>query len=146
MAKFYAGIATCAFMALSSAAWAQGLPFPLPDPPAPQSPLPDKADCSKAGLKDMQQQLAQLESIEKSGPETIGLFCKGIEVLSSFMEWKDDEPLPGAINDLAKDLLHQDLTPRMVKSICRHAQGEAARNFRTEMGRLKDQIASCKGI
>ncbi len=131
-----------------SPALAQHLPLPGPSLPGqpPQSPLPEKADCSEAGVKAMQLQLEQLESIEKSGPETIGLFCKGIETLSSFMEWKDDEPLPGVINDLAKDLLHQDLTPRMVKSICRHAQGEAARNFRTEMGKLKDQMAGCKGI
>ena len=142
-------VGTFSGVPLMVGAVAQGLPLPgpsLPGQPAPQSPVPDKADCSAAGVKIMQQQLEQLESIEKSGPETIGLFCKGIETLSSFMEWKDDEPLPGVINDLARDLLHQDLTPRMVKSLCRHAQGEASRNFRTDMGRLKDQMASCKGI
>ncbi len=127
-----------------SRAMAQGLPFP--GQPQPQSPVPEKTDCSAAGVNAMQQQLEQLESIEKSGPETIGLFCKGIETLSSFMEWKEDEPLPGVINDLAKDLLHQNLTPRMVKSLCRHAQGEASRNFRTDIGKLKDQMAGCKGI
>ena len=146
MAKLCAGIATCVFMVVSTAALGQGSPLPFPGQPTPQSPIPEKPNCTESGQKIMQEQLSQLESIEKSGPETIGLFCKGIETLSSFMEWKDDEPLPGVINDLAKDLLHQNLTPRMVKSICRHAQGEAARNFRTEMGKLKDQIASCKGI
>ena len=94
----------------------------------------------------MREQIEQLEAIDKTGPEAIGLFCKGIETLQSFMEWKDDEPLPGAINDLAKQLLNQNLTPRMVNAMCRQAQGEAGRNVRTEMGKLKDQLDSCKGI
>ena len=122
----------------------QGLP--LPNQPAPTPPFQEKVDCSEKGQQALRGQLEQLESIEKSGPQTIGLFCKGIETLQSFMDWKDDEPLPGAINDLAKELLHQNLTPRMVKAMCRQAQGEAARNFRTEIGQIKDRIASCKGI
>ena len=131
--------------ALATSASAQGLPG-LPGQPAPQPPFQEKSDCSQASVKAMQEQLEQLESIEKTGPETIGLFCKGIETLSSFMEWKDDEPLPGVINDLAKDLLHQNLTPRMVKAMCRQAQGEAGRNVRTEIGQMKDRLATCKGI
>ena len=61
---------------------AQGLPLPgqsLPGQPQPQSPIPDKADCSAAGVTAMQRQLDQLESIEKSGSETIGLFCRVLQ-------------------------------------------------------------------
>ena len=140
-ASLFAAVATGA---LVTGAWAQGLP--LPGQPAPEPPFREKVDCSELSVKVMQTQLEQLEAIEKTGPETIGLFCKGIETLSNFMEWKDDEPLPGAINDLAKELLHQNLTPRMIKAMCRQAQGEAGRNFRTEMGQLKDRLQSCKGI
>ncbi len=130
----------------ASASVALGQGLPLPGQPAPMLPFQEKADCSENGQKAMREQIGQLESIDKTGPEAIGLFCKGIEMFQSFMEWKDDEPLPGAVNDLAKELLHQNLTPRMVKAMCRQAQGEAGRNFRTEMGKLKDQLDSCKGI
>ena len=140
-ASLFAAVATGA---LVTGAWAQGLP--LPGQPAPEPPFREKVDCSELSVKVMQTQLEQLEAIEKTGPETIGLFCKGIETLSNFMEWKDDEPLPGAINDLAKELLHQNLTPRMIKAMCRQAQGEAGRNFRTEIGKLKDKLDGCKGI
>lgn len=135
--------ATCLAVSASDA-FGQGLP--LPGQPAPTPPFQEKADCSEKGQKSMREQIEQLEVIDKTGPEAIGLFCKGIETLQSFMEWKDDEPLPGAINDLAKQLLNQNLTPRMVNAMCRQAQGEAGRNFRTEMGKLKDQLDSCKGI
>ena len=145
MTSIRTAIAAGVFAALASSALAQGLPR-LPDQPAPLPPFQEKTDCSEQSIRSMQQQLDQLDGLEKTGPETIGLFCKGIETLSSFMEWKDDEPLPGVINDLAKDLLHQNLTPRMVKAMCRHAQGEAGRNFRTEIGQLKDRLATCKGI
>jgi len=129
----------------STGAFAQGLPG-LPGTPAPPTPVETKADCSEQGVKVMQEQLNQLETIEKTAPETIGLLCAGVEAFSRWMEWKDDEPLPGAINDLAKELLHQDLTPRMIKALCRQAQGDAGRNFRTEIGLLKDRIQSCRGI
>ncbi len=139
-ATFFAALLTAG----ATGVLAQGLP--LPGQPAPLPPFQEKADCSEKGQKAMREQLEQLESIEKTGPQTIGLFCKGIETLQGFMDWKDDEPLPGAINDLAKELLHQNLTPRMVKAMCRQAQGEAGRNFRTEMGKLRDQMDGCKGI
>ena len=132
------------FAGLTPAAMAQGLP--LPGQPAPEPPFQEKVDCSELGIKALRDQRDQIEALEKSAPETIGLFCKGMETLSTFMEWKDDEPLPGAINDLAKELLHQNLTPRMVKAMCRQAQGDAGRNFRTELGKLKDKLDSCKGI
>ena len=130
---------------LAGSALAQGLP-PLPGLPAPPSPIEVKPDCSEKGVKGIEEQLEQLEALEKQAPETIGLFCTGIEAFTRWMDWKDDEPLPPAINDLAKDLLKQNLTPRMVKAMCRQAQGEAGRNFRTEIGQLKDKLQSCRGV
>ena len=144
MVSIRAALSAVLFAGLASGALAQGLPFP--GQPAPEPPFQEKVDCSEKGIKSMREQLDQIEAIEKTGPETIGLFCKGIETLSTFMEWKDDEPLPGVINDLAKELLHQNLTPRMVKAMCRQAQGDAGRNFRTEAGKLKDRLDGCKGI
>ena len=144
MVSIRAALSAVLFAGLASGALAQGLPFP--GQPALEPPFQEKVDCSEKGIKSMREQLDQIEAIEKTGPETIGLFCKGIETLSTFMEWKDDEPLPGVINDLAKELLHQNLTPRMVKAMCRQAQGDAGRNFRTEAGKLKDRLDGCKGI
>ena len=144
MASIRFALAAGLLAAVATGALAQCLP--LPGQPAPEPPFREKVDCSEPGVKNMQTKLDQLEAIAKTGPETIGLFCKGLDTLSSFMEWKDDEPLPGVINDLAKELLHQNLTPRMVKAMCRQAQGEAGRNFRTEIGKLKDQLDTCKGI
>lgn len=127
-----------------SSAAAQGLPG-IPGLPAP-NPVEAKPDCTANGVKAMEEQLGQLETLERTAPETIGMLCSGVEAFSRWMDWKDDEPLPGAINDLAKQLLHQNLTPRMIKAMCRQAQGEAGRNMRTEIGQLKDRIQSCKGI
>lgn len=126
---------------------AQNLPLPgQPSPPAPPAPFESKADCSEKGVKAMEEQLEQLEAIERTAPETIQLVCDGVKTFSDWMGWKDDEPLPGIVNDLAKKFLHQNLTPRMLKAMCQQAQGEAMRNFRTEIGQLKDKLASCKGI
>ena len=131
----------------SRAASAQNLPLPgQPAPPAPPAPFESKADCSEKGVKEMEDQLSQLEGIEKTAPETIQLVCDGVKMFSDWMGWKDDEPLPPMINDLAKQLLHQNLTPRMLKAMCHQVQGEAMRNFRTEIGKIKDKIAGCKGI
>ncbi len=129
---------------LLTAASAQTLP--LPGQTAPPAPFEAKPDCSEKGVQAMQEQLGQLEAIEQSAPETIALVCDGVRLFSDWMGWKDDEPLPGMINDLAKKLLHQNLTPRMLKAMCQQAQGEAMRNFRTEIGQIKDKLASCKGI
>lgn len=119
----------------------------LPGMRAPPVPVPiEKPDCSEKGVKAMEQQLEQLETLEQATPETIGLFCAGIEMLSKAMDWKDDEPLPPAINDLAKQILKQNLTPRMVKSMCRQAEGEAGRNLRTDIGQLKARLQLCKGV
>lgn len=137
-------LSVLALLLATTGALAQRLP--LPDVPPPPAPFQEKTDCSAKGIKALEEQVAQIEDLEKTAPETIGLFCSGIEMLSQFMEWKDDEPLPAAINDLAKQLLHQNLTPRMVKAMCRQAQGEAGRNFRTEIGQLKDRIQGCKGV
>ncbi|MFM9939994.1 MAG: hypothetical protein ACKVP7_10920 [Hyphomicrobiaceae bacterium] len=142
-----AGVAAIALAGLSLAAAAQNLPLPgQPAPPSPPAPFEAKADCTDKGVKQMEQQLGQLEAIEKTAPETIELVCDGVRLFSDWMGWKDDEPLPSVINDLAKKFLHQNVTPRMLKAMCRQAQGEAMRNFRTEIGQLKDKLASCKGI
>lgn len=149
MRRFAIG-AMCAAWALSgllASASAQNLPLPgQPAPPAPSAPFETKPDCTEGGVKAMEQQLGQLEAIEKSAPETIELVCDGVRLFSDWMGWKDDEPLPAIINDLAKKFLHQNLTPRMLKAMCQQAQGEAMRNFRTEIGQIKDKLAACKGI
>ena len=140
--RFGAAIAALAFTV--GAASAQMLP--LPGQPAPPNPVETKTDCSASGVKAMQEQLDQLETLERTAPETIGLVCKGIESFSAWMDLKDDEPVPGPLNELVKPLIHQNLTPRMIKAMCRMAQGETGRNFRTEIGQLKDRITGCKGI
>jgi hypothetical protein len=140
-----AGLAGIGVLLLLGSAMAQGLPG-LPGLPSPPAPVEMKPDCSEAGVKDKQRQLEQLETLERTAPETIGLVCAGVEAFSRWMEWKDDEPLPDAINSLAKELLHQNLTPRMIKAMCRQAQGDAGRNMRTEIGQLKAQLQACKGI
>ncbi len=133
-------------IASATLALAQTTPNP-PGIPAPPAPVPiEKPDCSEKGVKAMEQQLEQLEMLEQATPETIGLFCAGIEMLSKAMDWKDDEPLPPAINDLAKQILKLNLTPRMVKSMCRQAEGEAGRNLRTDIGQLKARLQLCKGV
>ncbi len=141
------GAAAVVLAGLSLSAGAQNLPLPgQPAPPAPPAPFETKADCSEAGVKAMEQQLGQLEAIEKTAPETIELVCDGVRLFSDWMGWKDDEPLPSAVNELAKKFLHQNLTPRMLKAMCQQVQGEARRNFRTEIGQIKDKLAGCKGI
>ncbi len=145
MAKRVGGLAVLLLCGTVTGATAQGLPG-LPGFPQPPNPIETKSDCSETGVKAMQDQLGQLEAIEKTAPETIGLFCTGLEAMSRWMDWKDDEPLPPAINDFAKDILKQNLTPRMIKAMCRMAQGEAGRNFRSEIGQLKDRLQTCRGI
>lgn len=138
--------ATAALIGVSIvAAGAQGLP-PLPGQPAPPTPFEAKPDCSEKGVKAMEEQLSQLEAIEKAAPETIALVCDGVKSFSDWMGWKDDEPLPGIVNEIARKFLHRDLTPRLMKSMCVQAQGEAMRNFRTEIGQIKDKLTTCKGI
>lgn len=131
--------------AASGVAFGQGLPG-LPGMPAPPNPVEVKVNCSAKNVKEMERQLEQLETLQSKTPETIGLFCAGIELVAKVMDWKDDEPLPPAINDLAKDILKQDITPRMVKAMCRRAEGEVGRNIRTEIGQLKDKLQTCKGV
>lgn len=137
-------MATAAAALMLTGAVAQQLP--LPNTPLPLPPFQEKPDCSEKGQKAMTDQLEQLEAIEATAPETIALVCKSIEAFSGWMGWEDNEPVPGVLNDIAKQLLHQNLTPRMMKAMCRQAQGEAQRNFRTEIGQLKDRLAVCKGI
>lgn len=139
-----AGVVAGLLMSSSVALSAQSLPG-LPVPPAPM-PVERKADCSEKGVKEMEQQLEQLQKLEETTPETIGLFCSGLEMFSKLMDWKDDEPLPPAINDLAKEVLKQNITPRMVKAMCRQAEGETGRNMRTEIGALKARMQGCKGV
>ncbi len=129
--------------ASASVAQAQVQPGPPQGPPAP---FEAKADCSEKSVKDMQGKLDQLDAIEKTAPETIEMVCDGVKMFSDWMGWKDDEPLPPVINDIAKKFIHQNLTPRMLKAMCQQAQGEAMRNFRTEIGQIKDKLAACKGI
>lgn len=131
-------------VATTAAVSAQSLPG-LPMQPAPV-PVERKTDCSEKSVKELEQQLEQLQKLEETTPETIGLFCSGLEMFSKLMDWKDDEPLPPAINDLAKEVLKQNITPRMVKAMCRQAEGETGRNTRTEIGALKARLQGCKGV
>ena len=141
-----AGLAV-ALMLGAATAEAQNLPLPgMPAPPTQPAPFEAKADCTETGVKQMTEQLGQLEAIEKTAPETIAMVCDGVKTFSDWMGWKDDEPLPAIINDFAKQLLHQNVTPRMLKAMCQQVQGEAMRNFRTEIGQIKERLASCKGI
>ena len=144
MATLKLTLAATALIVLGTTVSAQQLP--LPNQPAPTQPFQEKTDCTEKGQTAMREQLGQLEAIEQTAPETIELVCKSIESFSGWMGWEDNEPVPGIINDLAKKLLHQNLTPRMMKAMCRQAQGEAQRNFRTEIGQIKDRLAACKGI
>lgn len=121
-------------------------PLPIPGLPGAQPPFAEKPDCTEKGVKSAEQQLSQMEALEKTAPDTVRMICGGLDALSGFMQWKDDEPIPGMLNDLAKELLHQDVTPRMLKAMCAQAQGETSRGLRTEIGRLKDRLAACRGI
>ena len=123
-----------------------GAQVPLPGLPGAEPPFAEKPDCSQKGIKAVEEQLAQAEQLEKTAPDTIRMVCGGFDALSGFMQWKDDEPLPGPINDLARQFLHQNLTPRMLKAMCSQVQGDASRGLRTEIGRLKDRLAACRGI
>jgi hypothetical protein len=127
-----------------SAVAAQSLP--LPAPPAPSQPHESKPDCSAKGVKSMEDQLAQLENLEKVAPDTIAMVCQGIDLATGLMGWKDDEPIDGPLADLVRKHLSQPLTPRMIKAMCRQAQGEAGRNLKTEIGQLKDRLLSCRGV
>ena len=141
------GLVGVVLAAFSAVAVAQTIPLPgQPAPPSQPAPFEAKPDCTEKGVKDMERQLGELEAIEQAAPETIALVCDGVKAFSDWMGWKDDEPLPGIINDLAKKFLHQDVTPRMVKAMCQQAQGEVMRNFRTEIGQLKDKLVICKGV
>lgn len=120
--------------------------LPLPETPAPAQPHEQKPDCSTTGVKAMEEQLASLESLAKTAPETIALVCQGIDMASGFMGWKDDEPISGPVGELAQKLLQQRLTPRMIKAMCRQAEGEAGRNLKTEIGQLKERLLACKGV
>ena len=129
---------------VTTAASAQGLP--LPQVPAPAQPHEQKPDCSAKGVKAMEEQLASLESLDKAAPETIAMVCQGFDVMAGLMGWKDDEPIQGPLDELARKLLNRSLTPRMVRAMCRQAEGEAGRNIRTEIGALKARLDGCRGV
>lgn len=144
-------LARCALVAAvlviagAVAAPAQTPPAPRA-PPAPEQPHEARPDCSTKGVKAMEDQIALLEGLEKTAPETIALVCRGVDLVTGFMALPEDEPVTGALGDIARQLLGRSLTPRMVKAMCRQAEGETARNLRTEIGQLKDRVVACRGV
>lgn len=135
MKRLFTLAAVAAGAALIGPAHAQ-LPFPLPQP---QPEMGKPAQCTKSYLKSVEGQIATLEKLRTTGPETIGQVCSLIEMGSN---WIGGE-LPESIRKQIKDSLGIDVDLRFIKAQCRVGQGNLDRELITQLGFLKSELIRC---